>query len=248
MLTLKLTMLLALTSASRCSEIRHLDNRFYTKSEGKICFNVIKPTKTSKANKPFTSVRVWTFSRWWQYLRFLRLEEYIFRAKPWREKSNHNQLLLSHIEPHSPVKTCTLSRWICQVLKYAGINTKMFTSHSVRAASTSKAKTLGISLSQILKKGQWSKESTWQKFYNKEIFPEATTFQSILALWTEDEESSLLETCAVRLGEFSIRSTEILWSKIENYNKARSACIIIKIIWIKLKYDLILSLPPQPIT
>ena len=58
MLTLKLTMLLALTSASRCSEIRHLDNRFYTKSEGKICFNVIKPTKTSKANKPFTSVRV----------------------------------------------------------------------------------------------------------------------------------------------------------------------------------------------
>ena len=49
----------------------------------------------------------------------------------------------------------------------------MFTSHSVRAASTSKAKTLGISLSQILKKGQWSKESTWQKFYNKEIFPEA---------------------------------------------------------------------------
>ena len=33
MLTLKLTMLLALTSASRCSEIRHLDTRFYTKSE-----------------------------------------------------------------------------------------------------------------------------------------------------------------------------------------------------------------------
>ena len=51
-------------------------------------------------------------------------------------------------------KTCTLSRWIYQVLKYAGINTKMFTSHSVRAVSTWKIKTLGISLSQILKKGQ----------------------------------------------------------------------------------------------
>ena len=34
------------------------------------------------------------------------LGEYNFRAKPWREKSNHTKLLISHIEPHSPVKTC----------------------------------------------------------------------------------------------------------------------------------------------
>ena len=80
------------------------------------------------------------------------------------------------------MKTCTLSWWICQILRYACINTKVFTSHSVRAASTSKAKTMAISLSQILKKGQWFKELTWQRFYNKEIFPETTTFQSILAL------------------------------------------------------------------
>ena len=51
MLTLKLKMLLVLTSASRCSEIRHLDIRFYIKSERKFCFYVIKPTKTSEANK-----------------------------------------------------------------------------------------------------------------------------------------------------------------------------------------------------
>ena len=48
MLTLKLATLLELTSASRCSEKRRLDNRFYTKSEIKFCFNVIKPTKMSK--------------------------------------------------------------------------------------------------------------------------------------------------------------------------------------------------------
>ena len=58
----------------------------------------------------------------------------------------------------------------------------MFMSYSVRAGSTSKAKTSGVSLSQILKKCQWSKELTWQKLYDKEIFPETTTFQSILAL------------------------------------------------------------------
>ena len=114
---------------------------------------------------------------------FLRhLEEYIVRAKPWREKSNHTQLLLNHIEPHSLVKKCTMSRWICQVYKYASINTKMFTPHFVTAASTLKAITLAISLSQIFKKSQWFKESTWPKFYNKEISPETTTFQSILVL------------------------------------------------------------------
>ena len=57
----------------------------------------------------------------------------------------------------------------------------MFASQSVKAVSTSKAKTLGISLSQILKEGKWSEESTWQKFYNKEIFPEITTSQSTFA-------------------------------------------------------------------
>ena len=33
---------------------------------------------------------------------FQTLEEYILRSKPWREESNHTQLLLGHIEPHSP--------------------------------------------------------------------------------------------------------------------------------------------------
>ena len=123
MLTLKSRMLLALTSALRCSEIRHLDIRFYTKSERKFCFYVIKPTKTSEANK---TLPVLEFERF-EYVAnigvFETLEEYMFRVKPWHEKSNHTQLLASHIELHSTVKTCTLSRWVCQVLHNAGINT-----------------------------------------------------------------------------------------------------------------------------
>ena len=90
--------------------------------------------------------------------------------------------MLNDIEPHSPVKICILSRWFCQVLNYADIDNKMLKSHSVRAASTLKAKKLGIPLAQILKKSLWFKESTQQKFYNKEMFSEATTFQSILVL------------------------------------------------------------------
>ena len=117
-------MLLALTSVSRCSEIRHLDIRFYTKFEKKFCFNVIKPTKTSKANKPLPVLEFECFQDDNNICVFETSEDHIFRAKPWREKSNHNKLLLSHIEAHSAMKACTLSRWICQVPKYAGITLK----------------------------------------------------------------------------------------------------------------------------
>ena len=60
MLTLKLAMLFALPSASRCSEMRHSDIWFYTKSERKFCLYMIKPTKLSKANKPLSMLE---FSR-----------------------------------------------------------------------------------------------------------------------------------------------------------------------------------------
>ena len=108
-------MLLTLTSASRCSEIRHLDITFYAKSERIFCFNVIKPTKTSKANKPVLVLEFERFQDDNNICVFETLEVHIFRAKPWREITNHTGSLLCHIESHFPVKTCTLPKWICQV-------------------------------------------------------------------------------------------------------------------------------------
>ena len=58
MLTLKLTLLLALKSASRCSEIKNLDINYLTKSESKYCFNIPKPTKTSKPGKPLPKIQL----------------------------------------------------------------------------------------------------------------------------------------------------------------------------------------------
>ena len=183
MLTLKLTMLLALTSASRCSEIKNLDINYLAKSESKYCFNISKPTKTSKPGKPLPILEFERFESEPNICVVEALEAYIKLSKPWTEGTQKTQLLLSYIKPHSPVKACTLSNWICEVLKYAGVDIKTFKSHSVRSASTSKAKFLGVSTKQILKRGRWSSKSTWQKFYNKEIVShEETKFESILAL------------------------------------------------------------------
>ena len=169
-------MLLELTSTSSCSEIRNLDIRFYTKFERKSCFNVIKPTKTSKANKPLPVLEFERFEDDNSICAFETLEEYIFRSKPWREKSNHTKSLLSHIEPNSSVKTCVLSRRICQVLKYAGINTKMFTlKYWVYLSVKFSKRVCGP-------KNQHGKNSIIKRY-----FAETTTFQSTVALSIDDK-------------------------------------------------------------
>ena len=63
------------------------------------------------------------------------------------------------------------------VLKWAGIDTKIYQAHSVRAAATSKAFMKGLSVPEIIKKGNWGQESTWETVYNKDIKSVSTTFQ-----------------------------------------------------------------------
>ena len=43
----------------------------------------------------------------------------------------------------------TMSHWVKETLKLAGINTEISSSHSTRSAVESKAKSLGLSLSEI---------------------------------------------------------------------------------------------------
>ena len=45
-----------------------------------------------------------------------------------------------------------------------------FKGHTTRSAYTSKACLSGISVDDILSRGSWSNESTWQKLYHKQVF------------------------------------------------------------------------------
>ena len=63
------------------------------------------------------------------------LEEYYKRTKVWRGKDK-SKLLLSFIKPHNPVVSSTRSGWIKNVLREAGIDTKIFKGHSTRSTST----------------------------------------------------------------------------------------------------------------
>ena len=124
-LTCKLTILLALTSASRVLGLQHLDIRFLTKGTINDMFTFEKIHKTWRKVKSPPSLKVYSFEEDTKLCVVATLEEYIKRTKVWRGKDK-SQLLLSFVKPHNPVVSSAISGWIKNVLREAGIDTKIF--------------------------------------------------------------------------------------------------------------------------
>lgn len=158
-LILKLAVLLALTSAGRGHEIKFLDVRYMVKTQSSYILHFSKVTKSWKRGKPPPEVEFYEFPTNKNLCVVTTLDEYLRRSQEWRSGVKF-QLLLSHIKPHNEVKQSTIAGWVKAVMRDAGIDISKFKAHSCRSASTSKAKVMGLSLDDILKRGQWSGKST----------------------------------------------------------------------------------------
>ena len=77
--------------------------------------------------------------------------------------------IITHGKPYWSASDDTISRWTREILALAGVDTDVFTPHSCRSASTSKAKAVGVCRSDMMKKAGWSRDSTFKKFYDKDI-------------------------------------------------------------------------------
>lgn len=176
-LILKLTMLLALCSASRGSEIQYLDTRYMARTHCSYIFKFGEITKTRRKGSCPPTAEFYEFSENRNLCVVYFLDHYLQRSKNWRMGTKF-QLLLGTVKPHTQVVSSTIAGWVKLVLKGAGIDTSLFTAHSCRSASSSKAKAMGLSVSEILERGDWSpKSSTWQKFYCKPIRNKAKEYQ-----------------------------------------------------------------------
>ena len=78
-------------------------------------------------------------------------------------------VFITYGKPHHPASKDSLARWIKDTLQCAGIDVDTFKPHSCRAASTSKASSVGVSIEDILRSGQWAKDSVFYKHYCKYI-------------------------------------------------------------------------------
>ena len=72
------------------------------------------------------------------------------------------------MKPHREVNTQTISRWIKTLMRMAGVK-DVFSGHSVRHASTSKAKHLGVGLQTIMKTAFWKNALNFKQFYYRTI-------------------------------------------------------------------------------
>ena len=95
------------------------------------------------------------------------LERYISLTQSVRGTSD--SLFISYCKPYKPVSRDTISRWVKHLLHESGIDIKTFSTHSTRAASTSKGCELGIPVEHILAAASWSNAKTFAKFYKKPI-------------------------------------------------------------------------------
>ena len=167
MLTLKLTMLLALVSAARAHEITYLNLKFLVKHTSEYSFHFGKPTKVDRRSRTRPPIKLRHFRENSNLCVCHHIDLYMERSKSWR--SENDQLLLSFIKPHKPVTSSTVSRWIIEVLSLAGIDTETFKGYSTRSASSSRAATQGVPLKEILKRGHWSNNTVFEKCYKKDV-------------------------------------------------------------------------------
>ena len=74
-----------------------------------------------------------------------------------------------HRKSYKSESTSTIGRWIKAILEQSGVDTEQFKAHSTRSASASQAFLSGVPISKIRSLANWSNESTFSKFYRKNL-------------------------------------------------------------------------------
>ena len=174
--TIKLLILLALTSTSRACMIHCLDIRFMARHAYFVQFMFGRLHKGWKSGRSSPVVRYYECDADRDLCIRKTLDLYLERTKPWRTDQK-KQLLLSYVSPHKEVCISTISGWIIKVLNLAGIDTSVFKGHSSRSAASSGAELAGASITEMLSLGSWSNETVWKKYYNKLVLTPEASFQ-----------------------------------------------------------------------
>ena len=183
-LSMKTITLLSLVAISRGAEIHLLDLNYLTPKKGHYRFRLAGLVKNVKEGDTPDPIDFYEHEADVRLCPIKTIDSYIAMTKPWRnEEGIPSTFFLSFKSPHKPISTSRLAKWLKETLTTAGVNTNIFTSHSIRGAASSKALLSGLTVKQVLDHGSWSNESTWQRFYHRKIESNAKKFQdSVLGL------------------------------------------------------------------
>lgn len=168
-ITKKLTILLALCTAHRVQTLSliRLENITITDSGVKILITSNIKTTAPGRDQPLLILPYFRDNL--KICPASALKEYISKTKSFRTQNSGNLLLITR-SPHRAATAQTISHWIKAVLSESGVDTRVFTAHSTRHASTSAAHSAGVSVDVIRKTAGWTASSnTFARFYNRPI-------------------------------------------------------------------------------
>ena len=166
-LTLKLCMLILLTSAQRVQTLYFLSLEHLNLYEDNAVFVVNKLLKQSRPGHSGVHVSLKGYPMDHRICVLKALKDYISRTSPLR--GEEKRLFISHKKPHTAVSTDTIARWTKEMLALSGVDTEIYSAHSTRAAATSAAEVKNVPIKDIMARAGWSAEKTFRTYYKKPI-------------------------------------------------------------------------------
>lgn len=170
-LTWKCLFLIAITTFRRTSDIQALklgEGNISMQKKG-ITFIRQGLSKSDRQNHMNAKIFVPSFSQDSSLDPVRILKTYLKRTKKFRNFGQDQakfSLFLSCVEPHKPVTAQTLSKWIVKLIRLAYEDPSMkIKGHSTRAIGSSWALFNGASVNNIMSAADWSRESTFVRFY-----------------------------------------------------------------------------------
>lgn len=162
-LTSKLCMLLALAKAARVSETCQLNTGTMRFLPDCVKFDLTQLTKTQRHGGP-KQFFVPSFADDPLLCPVECIKAYLEVTRPNRVTPAQDALLLATCRPFQPVSTSTISRWVSTLLRDAGVD-HCFSAHSTRGASSSAARSAGVSLADVLAAADWRQPNTFMRHY-----------------------------------------------------------------------------------
>ena len=159
---------MALVYLSRANLLHKLDLRFRVFKRDGVLFTLPPVRKSSRVTSPLIDITFPAFPQDRRLCIVNYLKSYERKTKSFRQvhKDDSDPLFLSYYRPRRPIASTTVSRWLKYVLKSVGIDVSIYKGHSTtRSAAASAAKLKGVTTSDILKVADWSRETTFTRFY-----------------------------------------------------------------------------------
>ena len=171
-LTQKTLVLTAITSSDRAQTLQNIDIENSEITHEGIYFPIYSLLKCSKRNRPVKVVKCVRFDDCPALDVSQYVVAYLQRSFPYRARAVEDgypkpkQLFLSY-HTGKPLRRGTISKYILEILKKAGINVSCFKAHTTRGSLPSVQASRGASPGVILAQGDWKSLGTFERFYQR---------------------------------------------------------------------------------